>query len=143
MAFVPTVQHIQKARFVVNPFTPQRMAEIAAPVAKSIVDRIYRGENLNDLPAKPLSARYARAKQIKGRQPIRNWVWGGYTLAALHVLDTRDNQALIGFSDPLSNKKAYINNAREQQFGTSRRDLDEFHRQVMSKPIVTVKVENG
>ncbi len=139
MAFNPLVKKIEKARFVAVNFTPERMAEIAVPVTKSVQDRIYEGLNAQDQAAKPLRPGYLKQKQRKGRKPVRDLTLTGSLMRAMHVLSTNNGQAVIGFTDPISNNKMYYNNARELQFAMSPRNQAEFLKQVKSKPVVTVQ----
>ena len=76
---------IRRARFVVGPFSPEQMATIGQVTLDHIVERIRRGVNVQDAPAKPLKEGkngrgYPYYKSARGLQPIRDWTWRGLTL---------------------------------------------------------------
>ena len=139
MAFTPFVKKIEKARFVSINFTPERMAEIALPVMRSVQDRIYAGLNASDEAAKPLTPAYAKQKLRKRRRPIRDLTLTGTMMSAMNVLSASTGQAVLGFADPISARKAAINNANDLQFAMSPRNSAEFLKQVQSRPIVAVR----
>jgi hypothetical protein len=123
---------ISRARLVYSPFSAEQMAEIAEVVRQSIRDRIHRGETVEDKAAKPLKPGrtvnghhlrgYPDYKTARGLQPIRDWTWTGRTMRALKVLSANENKAVIGFSDPVADYRAHINNRREKAFGVSPKD---------------------
>jgi hypothetical protein len=71
---------------------------------------------------------YPDYKAANGLQPIRDWRGfarqGMRTINQMQVTKVSDNRGVIGFLDSLSARIAYINNAREKQFGTSPKDLE-------------------
>ncbi len=138
MAFSPLVKKIEKARWQVANFTPQRMGEVGQAVTRSVISRIYAGQDVADAPAKPLSKRYARQKQIKGRRPIRDMTYTGQTLGSLHVLTATNNRCVIGASTPNEARKLALAHWRGNQFGMSPKNMDEFVKAVRSKPLVEV-----
>lgn len=126
MAFQPK---IQKARFILGPFSAEQMQRIAQAGLNSISARIRRGENCNDEPAKPLKPGrngrrgYPDYKMAHGLAPIRDWIgFRGKTMRSLKVKRVSENRATIGFTDPQSDMIAHINNRREKQFGISPKD---------------------
>jgi hypothetical protein len=133
-----------KARFEVKPLSAQQMLAIAQPVRDDIEQRILRAETVTDSPAPPLSQkrRLRKGRQFEAytevnigsdrgytawkskRYPpaIRNWRLTGRTLRSMKVLSVQENKAVIGFTDSVSNFRAYINNRRSRQFGVSPRN---------------------
>jgi hypothetical protein len=108
------------------------MAQIGEIVARSIRDRIHSGLNVNDAAAKALKPGrtvnghqlrgYPDYKSARGLQPIRDWTWTGRTMRALKALSANENKVTIGFSDPVADYRAHINNRREKAFGVSPND---------------------
>lgn len=110
---------LKHARFVVGPFSSDEMATLGGILADDIGSRIGRGLNVNDLPAKPLNAAYAKGKVRKGRAGIRDWFMSGNTLRSLRCLTANENRAVIGFNNPIADRIAHWNNLRERAFGVS------------------------
>ena len=73
--------------------------ELATVLATSIKTRILSGKDVTDSQAPPLSKAYARSKQRRGLNPIRDWRWSGNTLAALGPVTMQDGQIAVGFSN--------------------------------------------
>ena len=125
---------IKRARFVVGPFSPEQMAAIGQVTLDHIMERIRRGVNVQDAPAKRLSfdrrGSYGRLKVRKGLQPIRDWTFSGATLHALKVKSANENRVVLGFIDPKADAIAHINNLREKQFGLSPSDMEALRRVV-------------
>jgi hypothetical protein len=113
---------IRKARFIVTPYTAERMAEISDATLESVRTRIARALTVEDSPAPSLRPFYARRKAIKGKPALRDWTLTGRTLRSMKTLSAGPGKARIGFTDPESNKRAFINNARYRQFGLSGSD---------------------
>lgn len=115
----PKVTH---ARFVVGAFSSDQMLTLGNILAGSMRDRISRGLNVYDLPAKALNAAYAKGKAAKGRNPVRDWTMSGNTLRALQCIAANENRALISFNNPIAGRIAHWNNIKERAFGVSPRD---------------------
>jgi hypothetical protein len=104
------------------------MLSIGNVVRDSIAQRIGKGLNANDEPAKPLKPGrnghrgYPDYKIAHGLQPFRDWLWTGRTMRSLKVKSANENRAVIGFVDPKADVVAHVNNLRERQFGVSPRD---------------------
>jgi hypothetical protein len=140
---------IRKSRFVVTGYSPQQMIAIAEVLRTSVHDRITSGLDVRDNPAPPLRRNlrsttktikgqklhyrilnsgsvnelgYAHYKEVRGLNPIRDWVLTGRTMRSLKVLSAAVNRAVIGFTDVVSNRRAAINNQRWRQFGVSPND---------------------
>lgn len=123
---------ISRARLVYSPFSSEQMAQIGEIVARSIRERIHRGETVEDTAAKPLKPGrlvnghrlrgYPDYKIARGLQGIRDWTWTGRTMRALKVLSANENVVKIGFADPVADYRAHINNRREKAFGVSPND---------------------
>src|SRR5581483_5839740 len=135
MAFLPK---ITRARFVLGPFTAEDMLSIGNAVRDSIAQRIGKGLNVNDDPAKPLKPGrnghrgYPDYKIAHGLQPFRDWFWTGRTMRSLKVKSTSENRVVIGFVDPNADRIAHLNNLREQQFGVSPKDHLELNAAVLA-----------
>ena len=136
MAFNPLVKKIEKARWRVAAFTPQRMGEIGRAAARSVVERIYSGRDVADAPARPLSPRYARRKQARGRRNLRDMTFTGMTLASIHVLSATNNRCVIGAASAPEARKLALAHWRGNQFGMSPKNMDDFAKAVRSKLIV-------
>jgi hypothetical protein len=71
---------------------------------------------------------------------VRDWHLTGRTLRAMRVLSASAGKAVIGFSDPVANMRAVINNRRHRQFGVSPKDQQILLRKLASLPkFVTAK----
>lgn len=116
---------ITRARFTYSPFTSEQMVTIGQALTDSIKDRIHRGEDANDAPAKPLKPGrngkrgYPDYKIARGLQAIRDWFWTGRTLRSLKVLSANENKVTIGFSDDHADMVAHVQNGRDRMFGVS------------------------
>jgi hypothetical protein len=113
---------ISHARFVVGPFSSDQMNTLATILRDSIRGRIQGGQNVYDQPSKPLSPKYAKGKQARGRNPIRDWTNSGNTVRSMVVLSANENRAVIGFNNPIAGRIAHWNNLRERAFGVSDKD---------------------
>lgn len=120
-AWQPKVSH---ARFAVGVFTSDQMLTLGNILADKVRTRIRQGLNVADLPSKPLKEKYARFKQIKGRNPERDWTMSGNTLRALQCLAANENRAVVGFNNPVAGRIAHWNNLKERAFGMSPRDSE-------------------
>ncbi len=125
---MPFQAKITRARWVLGPFTSEDMLTIGNVVVDSIKDRLHKGLNINDQPAKPLKPGrdghkgYPDYKAARGLQPFRDWLWTGRTLRSLKVKQVSENRAVIGFIDPNADLIAHVNNIRERAFGISPKD---------------------
>jgi hypothetical protein len=125
---MPFQAKITRARFVLGPFTSEDMLTIGNVVVDSIKDRLHKGLNINDQPAKPLKPGrdghkgYPDYKAARGLQPFRDWLWTGRTLRSLKVKQVSENRCVIGFIDPNADLIAHVNNLRERAFGISPKD---------------------
>lgn len=125
---MPFQAKITRARWVLGPFTSEDMLTIGNVVADSIKDRLHKGLNINDQPAKPLKPGrngkrgYPDYKAARGLQPFRDWFWTGRTLRSLKVKQASENRCIIGFIDPNADLIAHVNNIRERAFGISPKD---------------------
>ena len=125
---MPFQAKITRARFVLGPFTSEDMLTIGGVVVESIKDRLHKGLNINDQPAKPLKPGrngkrgYPDYKAARALQPFRDWFWTGRTLRSLKVKSASENRCVIGFVDPNADRIAHVNNIRERAFGISPKD---------------------
>jgi len=119
-----------RARFKNAPFSAEQMQSLGNALRDSVRDRIRRATDVYDAPAPPLkphrnnpNSSYAAIKVRRfGGQPIRDWWRTGRTLRSLHVLTVSINRVVVGFTDSVSNFRAFINNRRHRQFGMSPQD---------------------
>jgi hypothetical protein len=133
---------ISRARLVYSPFSSEQMAQLGEIVARSIRERIERGENVEDAQAKPLKPGrtvnghqlrgYPDYKTARGLQPIRDWTWTGRTLRSLKVLSANENRVVIGFADRIADLRAHLNNRREKAFGISPKDRQALNAAVLA-----------
>jgi hypothetical protein len=125
---MPFQAKISRARWVLGPFTAQDMLTIGNVLRDSIAERIGKGLNVNDAPAKPLKPGrnehrgYPDYKAARGLQPFRDWFWTGRTMRSLKVKSANENRVVIGFVDPNADRIAHVNNLREKAFGISAKD---------------------
>ena len=87
---------VTRARFVVRPYSPDEMVEAGASVIGSIFRRWDLGLDLAGVPAKPLTARYARSKAKRQGRPIRDLNLTGRLRSSIQVLSPRENGFTIG-----------------------------------------------
>lgn len=114
---------VSKARFVVTGYSPEQMMQMGGRLLdEGIKPRIRQGHTVYDSPAEPLSESYARRKKRLGKQAVRDWTLTGRTLRSLKVLTASPNRSVLGFTDEETNKRAFINNRRDRQFGVSPSD---------------------
>jgi len=125
---MPFQAKFTRARWVLGPFSAEDMLTIGNVVRDSIAERIGKGLNAEDAPAKPLKPGrnghrgYPDYKAARGLQPFRDWFWTGRTMRSLKVKAASENRATIGFVDPNADRIAHVNNLREKQFGVSPKD---------------------
>jgi hypothetical protein len=135
---MPFQAKITRARWVLGPFTSEDMLSIGNVVRDSIAQRIGKGVNANDEPAKPLKPGrnghrgYPDYKIAHGLQPLRDWFWTGRTMRSLKVKSANENRAVIGFVDPKADLVAHVNNLRDKQFGVSPKDRSALNAAVLA-----------
>ena len=113
---------ITRARIVLSPFTSEQMLTIGTALADSVRKRIKSGVNAAGNQSKALNPRYAKTKQRKGLQPLRDWFYTGRTLASLAVLSTNENAGKVGFTNTKADRIAHTLNATDKAFGISDSD---------------------
>lgn len=124
-------------------FSAQQMQSIGQQLVDGAIrPRIKSGLTADDQPAPPLAVGYAKRKQRRGLNPIRDWTLTGRTLRSMKVLSAGPNQARIGFTDPTANMRAAINNKRARQFGMSPNDHEKLIQITLNtgKPVVAQQV---
>lgn len=135
---MPFQAKITRARFVLGPFTAEDMLFIGNAVRDSIAERIGKGLNVDDAPAKVLKPSrngrrgYPEYKLARGLAPIRDWFWTGRTMRSLKVKSATENRVLIGFVDPNADRIAHVNQLRERQFGISPKDRNVLNAAVLA-----------
>jgi hypothetical protein len=100
----------------------EQMQETGQAVVDSELDRMSRGINANDQPAKPLNPRYEKRKLNVGASPIRDNRLTGETLASFGVLEAADGFARVGFSSESAEIKAERTQRIEPMVGLSPND---------------------
>lgn len=103
-------------------FASDQMQIIAAAAATAVESRWSRGQNVYDLPAKPLAAAYGRRKIKKTGSGVRNMRLTGALIAAHGPTRIGANYAVVGFSTQSESAKAWINQEIEPMFGLSPND---------------------
>jgi hypothetical protein len=117
-----------RARFSYAPFSAERTLAIAESVLASVKARIASAMDVSDQPAPALKKTkkgkdsYAKFKIRIGAKPIRDWFLTGQTMRSLKVSAYGPGKAIISFTTPEAQKRAYINNRRHRQFGLSQKD---------------------
>jgi hypothetical protein len=102
-------------------FSRDQMARIGAVQVQAQRERIEGGQNVYDMPARPLNPAYAKQKRQAGAQPIRNMRLTGATLDAMKV-ESEDNQATVEFASDTAERRAYLSNSIDPMFGISPTD---------------------
>ena len=97
------------------------------PVADALVsasrDRITRGVNILDQPAKPLTLQYAKKKVKMGALPIRNLTNTG-ALMSTYGVQTEDPKSIVIGWDAEQEKKVVWNEKRDKMAGLSPLDKE-------------------
>ena len=101
--------------------------EVAQAQIVNIRMRVQRGVGLNDAPMPAYSQLYKMQRMQSGRKGNpRTLLWSGKMLRAMRALRVERTSSsvtvIIGFSDPLSDRKADANQRRAPWFGISQRD---------------------
>lgn len=104
-------------------FTGEQMNSLGLSTIEAMKRRWAQGLNVQDQPAAPLAAGYARRKQRLGARPIPDLSLSGQMQAALGVQIAEPGRCRIGFSDQRSILKAYANHQRRRQIGISDNDV--------------------
>ena len=95
------------------------MARIANVAKLAESDRISRGINVADAPAKALSKNYAIGKTRRGLPGIRNLKFSGALLDSRRVTTASDNTSEVAFTDAAQAAKANKNQKIEPMLGLS------------------------
>ena len=98
------------------------MRELGETVLASNRERASRGVNANDVPAKPLTPRYAKRKQRRGQPAIRNLLLDGRMWGDAGVLNSDADSVTVAFHSGLQQIKANTNNLIDRFFGVSPTD---------------------
>ncbi len=110
--------------------TGEQMRDVAAAAHGAVRDRIRRGLDVNDTPARPLARRYEARKVRKGKRPVPDMEYTGQTMTAFGVQGAAPGRATLGFSEMTARMKAASADLRRGQLGFSRSDTDK------TKPVV-------
>lgn len=99
------------------------MRELAETGLESSEERIANGLNVEDQPARALSAAYAKEKARRGKQTIRDLNLTGALIGSMAVTDVTPGSAAIDFASDEQERVAYINEAIEPMIGLSPGDV--------------------
>jgi hypothetical protein len=116
------VRITDRPQLAVPDFSQSEMQTFARTAIAEEYNRTARGINADDLPARPLGAKYAKLKQARGREPIRDLRLTGAMMASRGILESGPNAVAVGFADPRSYLKAAVNEALEPMLGISPHD---------------------
>lgn len=111
-----------------SPFSSSQMNDFGNIMLGVIRDRITRGIDVQDRPARALNPGYAKDKIRHGNEPIRNWTYSGRTMASLKVKIASEDSVSIGFLNGLTGRKVTVEtivrilNKMVPQWGVSPRD---------------------
>jgi hypothetical protein len=128
---------ITHSTFTLSPFTPEQMQQIGQAMLDQKLDRISRVINSQDQPAKPLVPHYARRKSIRGRAPVRDWLFSGALRSSLKVKSANNNQVVIGNTRADVDARMGALRAIEEMWSDSLSDLQVLH------DTVTKLLQNG
>lgn len=110
-------------RFVASGYAASAMQEVSDRlIADGIKIRLAKALDLNDSPAPTLAPRTAKEKSRKGLPALRNWWKTGRTIRSMKTLEAGPNRAVVGFTDAITNRRAYFNNRLHAQFGVAPSD---------------------
>jgi hypothetical protein len=98
------------------------LLKIGAKTIDTIQKRCSRGQNLNDRPSKPLSARYQAKKERMGQPGIRNEMFSGSLLGSMTIVEADQTHVTVGFTRQAERVKARKNQDRSPWFGISKND---------------------
>ena len=110
------------AKFDSVSFTRSDLLKIGAKAIDTIIRRCDRGRNVNDRPAKPLSAKYRAKKEAQGQPGIRNLSNSGSMLGSLTIVEADQSKVVLGFTRRSELVKAEKNDQRDPWFGLSKND---------------------
>jgi hypothetical protein len=103
-------------------FSADQMHAIADYGIEVMKDRLHRGVNVFDQPAKPLGEKYARRKSRLGKQPVRDMLLTGNTVGSIQTLEFSANHAKISIKGSTPYQKALFNQNIDPEFGLSDND---------------------
>lgn len=111
-------------RVTISPvgFSADQMNVIGLATVESIKRRWAKGLDVNDRPTAPLALAYARRKQRRGLSILPNLRFTGELYRSFGVRVIAPGECRIGFGDPRSIIKAYVNQQRRRQIGISEAD---------------------
>lgn len=122
--FVTKIRH---ATLTWSPFTAEQMRGFGEIFVDSAILRIRSATTAADTPAPPLVPKYAQRKLSRGRQPIRDWMFRGATLAALQVKSASEDRATCGFTTQQAVQIVAAQQRRAVQWGASPKDMEKVY----------------
>lgn len=141
---------IQKARFVVSPYTAQEMIRFGQTIIDSNFARWDRAVDANDGVAPPLKPRYAAFKSRRYGSTLRDLRLTGRLRRSIKVLTASVYRAAMGPVDGIhtrSQKRRNLTfadvlaicNRRWRMWGVSPKDQDTVVGKMMERPIIQAK----
>ena len=120
--FVTKIRH---ATLTWSPFTAEQMRGFGEIFVDSAILRIRSATTAADTPAPPLVPKYAQRKLSRGRQPIRDWMFRGATLAALQVKSASEDRATCGFTTQQAVQIVAAQQRRDRRWSAAKRHIDD------------------
>jgi hypothetical protein len=106
-------------------FTQDELHALAEAAMKTEQERISKGVDIHDQPAKPLTQPYERRKERAGKKGIRDMHNTGKLLASRDVVSVDGQGIEVGFTLTQEELIARINNTRDPMFGLSPDNIDD------------------
>lgn len=131
---------VRPKRYADVSFNRRDLLKIGAKAIETIQKRCARGQNVNDRPMKPLSAKYRQKKAAIGQPPVRNMMFSGSMLGALTVVEASNDRVTVGFTRQAELAKAQKNDQRSPWFGLSKNDeaiVARFAESILSRKQIT------
>lgn len=127
-AFTAKIRH---SRFTFSPLSSETMADIGRLMVGVITDRIQSSLDVRDQPAKPLTDKYKRRKQLKGhglgQLPFRNWNFRPSTMRQFKAKSASEDRVTIGFITPEADQIVTVQNRLVKMYGVSPEDEKALH----------------
>jgi hypothetical protein len=124
---------IRHSTLTFSPFTSEQMSRFGEIFVDSARSRIRLGLTAADTIAPPLTPKYAARKASRGRQPIRDWMFRGATMAALQVKSASEDRATCGFTTVQANQIVSAQQRRSIQWGASPKDMEKVYAAVRAE----------
>ena len=103
-------------------FTTEQMSSIGAFAIEVLKERNATGIDIFDRPSEPLQPKYAKQKERKGLQPIRDLRLTGNMLGSVQATETADDHVKIQVRGSTPFRKGIFNQNIDPWFGLSPHD---------------------